>query len=100
MKLVAGLSALAVIVVVALSLVSGRTKCNYYKDPCAGPYGDWDAYLAAGKPVLDAEYTQDGETSARFCPVDRTWGIWGALYSVEHNGDKTYRVCWNTKNRL
>lgn len=75
-------------------------ECNYYKDPCAGPGGDWDAYLNAGKPVLDAEYSQDGETTAKFCPADRSWGIWGTLLSVNLSGDKTYKVCWNSHNQL
>jgi hypothetical protein len=74
--------------------------CNYYQDPCAGTDGDWNAYLTAAKPVLDADYSQDGETAAEFCPVDQKAGIWGVLYSVGLDGDKTYQVCWNCKNQL
>jgi hypothetical protein len=75
-------------------------ECNYYSDPCAGAHGDWNEYLADGKPVLNAEYKQDGETTARFCSADRRWHIWGALFDVNLNGDRTYRVCWNARNRL
>lgn len=75
-------------------------ECNRFHDPCAGAGGDWDAYLAAGKPVLDAEYRQDGETTARFCPADRRWGIWGALFSVGLDGPATYGVCWDAAGQL
>jgi hypothetical protein len=74
-------------------------ECNYYDDPCAGLGGDWDAYLAAGKPVLDAEYVQDGETTGKFCSDDDSWGIWGALFSVALSG-ATYQVCWNSESQL
>ncbi len=75
-------------------------ECNRYNDPCAGRNGDWDGYLAAHKPVLNAEYAQDGETTARFCPADRRFGIWGALFSVDLDGAATYTVCWNAKEQL
>jgi hypothetical protein len=75
-------------------------ECNYYDDPCAGQGGDWDRYLAAGKPVFNAEYTQDGETTSKFCSADDHWGIWGALFSVDLNGPKPYKVCWNANNSL
>ncbi|MGD0808732.1 MAG: endo alpha-1,4 polygalactosaminidase [Acidimicrobiales bacterium] len=75
-------------------------ECNYYADPCAGQGGDWGAYLAAGKPVFNAEYTQDGETTAKFCSADDHWGIWGALFSVGLSGPKSYKVCWNAHNML
>jgi len=75
-------------------------ECNYYKDPCAGSAGDWDAYLAAGKPVFDAEYAQDGETTSRFCSLDDHWRIWGARFSVNLNGPKSYRVCWKVGSSL
>jgi hypothetical protein len=73
-------------------------ECNYYKDPCVGRRGDWDAYLKAGKPVLDAEYRQDGETTAEFCRADDRWGIRGVLFSADLNGSATYRVCWKSQN--
>jgi hypothetical protein len=75
-------------------------ECNRYVDPCAGTGGDWNSYLTRGKPVLNAEYKQDGETKAKFCPADRRWGIWGALFDVNLNGAATYGVCWNAKSRL
>ena len=52
----------------------------------------YDAHAHAGKPVLDAEYTQDGETTARFCAADLAAGITGALFDVNLGG-KTYRPC-------
>jgi hypothetical protein len=75
-------------------------ECNFYRDPCAGPGGDWNRYLAAHKPILNAEYRQDPEKLSRFCPTDREWGIWGALFSVDLNGPGTYGVCWNRANQL
>ena len=75
-------------------------ECNHYDDPCAGPGGDWNVYLAAGKPVLNAEYVQDGETTAKFCPADDGWGLWGALFNVALNGAADYQVCWNSANQL
>lgn len=75
-------------------------ECNYYHDPCAGRGGDWNAYLRRGKPVIDAEYVQDGETTAKFCAADRRWGIWGALFSVNLSSGSPYAVCWNRARRL
>ncbi len=67
-------------------------ECNFYDDPCAGSGGDATPYLAAGKPVLNAEYTQDGETTAKFCPADTAAGIIGALFDVDLDGN-TYTPC-------
>jgi Glycoside-hydrolase family GH114 len=67
-------------------------ECNFYDDPCAGSGGDATPYLAAGKPVLNAEYTQDGETTAKFCPADTAAGIIGALFDVNLDGS-TYTPC-------
>jgi Glycoside-hydrolase family GH114 len=67
-------------------------ECNAYRDPCAGPGGDATPYLHAGKPVLNAEYTEDGETPAKFCSADVAAGITGALFNVDLNG-KTYIPC-------
>lgn len=75
-------------------------ECNRYNDPCAGPGGDWNAYLRLGKPVLNAEYVQDGETTRRFCPADRRFGIWGALFSVKLNGPSGYAPCWDRHSDL
>jgi hypothetical protein len=67
-------------------------ECNFYNDPCAGSSGDATAYLAAGKPVLNAEYSQDGETTAKFCTKDEAAGIVGALFNVSLAGG-TYGPC-------
>jgi hypothetical protein len=67
-------------------------ECNHYRDPCAGPGGDGTPYLRRGKPVLDAEYTADGETTARFCAADRRAGIAGALFDVALDG-RAYEPC-------
>jgi hypothetical protein len=67
-------------------------ECNYYNDPCSGPGGDASAYLAGGKPVLNAEYTSDGETTAKFCSVDEAAGITRALFDVSLDGT-TYQPC-------
>jgi hypothetical protein len=68
-------------------------ECNYYDDPCAGPHGDGTPYLSRGKPVLDAEYVQDGETAKKFCAADVAAGISGALFSVDLNDDRNYVPC-------
>jgi hypothetical protein len=75
-------------------------ECNYGRDPCAGRKGDWNVYLKAHKPVLNAEYRQDGERASKFCAADRRWGIWGVLFSVNLDGAKTYQPCWNAQNQL
>jgi hypothetical protein len=67
-------------------------ECNAYRDPCAGPHGDATPYLRRGKPVLNAEYTDDGETTARFCAADVRAGITGALFDVGLDG-RFYRAC-------
>ncbi len=67
-------------------------ECNSFDDPCAGNGGDATPYLSAGKPVLNAEYTQDGETASKFCPADVAAGISGALFDVNLAGG-TYSPC-------
>jgi hypothetical protein len=47
-------------------------------------------YLAAGKPVLDAEYRLP---AARFCAADARLGIMGAAYSLDLNGSR-FEPCW------
>jgi hypothetical protein len=68
-------------------------ECNHYDDPCTGASGD-DAnlYVSADKPVLNAEYTEDGESTAKFCSADESAGITGALFNVDLDG-KTYQTC-------
>jgi hypothetical protein len=43
-------------------------------------------FVAAGKPAWDAEYTEDGETTAQFCTPDGNAGIVGALFSIKLDG--------------
>ncbi|HYB27098.1 MAG TPA: endo alpha-1,4 polygalactosaminidase [Solirubrobacteraceae bacterium] len=76
-------------------------ECNYYDDPCgsATQPGDATPFLKAGLPVLNAEYTQDGETTAKFCPTDNADGIYGALFDVNLAGG-TYEPCWNSAGGL
>jgi len=67
-------------------------QCNAENDPCAGSGGDATPYLNAGKPVLNAEYTEDGESTGSFCSNDVAAGITGALFNVDLNG-ATYEPC-------
>ena len=67
-------------------------ECNHYHDPCAGRGGDATPYLRARKPVLNAEYVEDGETTAQFCAADVAAGISGALFGVDLDGG-TYEPC-------
>jgi hypothetical protein len=59
-------------------------QCNQYSE-C----GSFAGYLAAGKPVLNAEYS--GGTS--FCAADQAAGIMGALYSINLDGS-VYEPCF------
>jgi hypothetical protein len=68
-------------------------ECNHYDDPCTGASGDdANVYVSAHKPVLNAEYTEDGESTAKFCSADESAGITGALFNVNLDG-KTYQTC-------
>jgi hypothetical protein len=51
-------------------------------------------YTAAHKPVWDAEYSDDGESTAQFCAADVAAGIVGALYSLALDG-KVFQPCPN-----
>jgi hypothetical protein len=51
-------------------------------------------YVAAGKPAWNAEYTDDGETTAMFCSADAAAGIVGALYSLALDGS-VFQPCAN-----
>jgi len=53
-------------------------QCNQYHE-CA----DFDPYLAAGEPVLNAEYHL---TTGKFCPADEAAGIMGARFNLALNG--------------
>jgi hypothetical protein len=59
-------------------------QCNQY-DECV----DFQPYLAAGKPVLNAEYRL---ARARFCAADQALGIVGVRYALSLNG-KRYEPC-------
>jgi hypothetical protein len=43
-------------------------------------------YVTAGKPAWNAEYTEDGETTAMFCSADGNLGIVGALFGMNLDG--------------
>jgi hypothetical protein len=58
-------------------------QCNQYSE-C----GSYQPYLAAGKPVLNAEYQSSG-----FCGADRAAGIMGALFSTGLDGS-VYSPCF------
>lgn len=56
-------------------------ECNKYSEcNLVAPY------VTAGKPVWNAEYTEDGETTAMFCAADVSAGIVGALFSIKLDG--------------
>jgi hypothetical protein len=59
-------------------------QCNQYKE-CS----DFQPYLAAGKPVLNAEYRGK---PAKFCPADDAAGIMGARFALSLNGKK-FEAC-------
>jgi hypothetical protein len=60
-------------------------QCNQYHE-CA----DFEPYLEAGKPVLNAEYHL---SKGRFCSKDNAAGITGARFNVKLNG-KRFEPCW------
>jgi hypothetical protein len=51
-------------------------------------------YVKAGKPVWDAEYTEDGSTTAQFCNADVSAGIVGALFTIKLDGS-LFQPCSN-----
>jgi hypothetical protein len=55
-------------------------QCNQYRE-CA----DYEPYLAAGKPVLNAEYAKP---NAKFCPADAAAGMMGVRYAKSLNGKR------------
>ncbi len=60
-------------------------QCNQYHE-CS----NFKPYLAAGKPVLNAEYSL---STSSFCAADNAAGIMGARYSLELNGS-SFEPCW------
>jgi len=59
-------------------------ECNQYEE-CA----DFQPYLDAGQPVLNAEYKL---ATSKFCVADDAAGIMGARYALSLNG-KRYEPC-------
>jgi hypothetical protein len=55
-------------------------QCNQYRE-CAA----FQPYLAAGKPVLNAEYHT---STTKFCPADDAAGIMGVRFAVSLTGKK------------
>ena len=51
-------------------------------------------YSAADKPVWNAEYTEDGATTASFCASDVGAQIVGALFSINLDGS-LFQPCSN-----
>ncbi len=60
-------------------------QCNYYTE-CS----NFQPYLEAGKPVLNAEYELP---TSSFCAADNALGIMGARYGIDLNGT-TFEPCW------
>ena len=60
-------------------------QCNQYTE-CSS----FRPYLAAGKPVLDAEYKLP---RSAFCQHDAKLGITGARYNLSLDG-RVYEPCW------
>jgi hypothetical protein len=55
-------------------------QCNQYRE-CS----DFQPYLAAGEPVLNAEYSRP---TAKFCPADDAAKIMGVRFALSLNGKK------------
>ncbi|HEY4106127.1 MAG TPA: endo alpha-1,4 polygalactosaminidase [Polyangiaceae bacterium] len=69
-------------------------ECNKYSEcDTLAPY------TAAGKPVWDAEYKDDGETTAKFCAADVNANIAGALFSLDLDGS-LFEPCTNDVGKL
>jgi hypothetical protein len=64
-------------------------ECNQYSECSA-----LAPYTAAGKPAWDAEYTEDGATTANFCSADVSAGIAGALFALALDGSR-FEPCAN-----
>jgi len=67
-------------------------ECNKYTE-CSS----MTPFTSANKAVFNAEYTDDGETTAKFCAADIAAHINGVLYDLDLDG-KTYQPCggWGT----
>lgn len=62
-------------------------ECNKYKE-CGG----YSAFTKLNKAVFNAEYTSDGQTTAKFCAADAAAHINGVLFDLDLTG-KTYQPC-------
>jgi hypothetical protein len=60
-------------------------------------YSECDAlapYVAAGKPAWDAEYSDEGQSTSKFCDADIKANIAGALFSLDLDGS-VFEPCSN-----
>jgi hypothetical protein len=64
-------------------------ECNKYSE-CSS----LAPYTAAGKPVWDAEYKEDGESTSAFCSKDVSASIVGALFALDLDGS-VFEPCSN-----
>jgi len=64
-------------------------ECNVYSE-CS----TLAPYSAAGKPVWDAEYQEDGQSTAAFCAADVKANIVGALFALDLDGS-LFEPCSN-----
>jgi hypothetical protein len=69
-------------------------ECNKYSE-CA----KLAPYVAAGKPVWNAEYAENGQTTAMFCASDVSAGIVGALFSINLDGS-LFQPCTNDVGKI
>jgi len=65
-------------------------ECNNYSE-C----NTMAPFTSAGKAVFNAEYTDDGETTSKFCAADATAHINGVLFSINLD-DSTFQACSQT----
>jgi hypothetical protein len=66
-------------------------QCNQYHECTTKQNGDYglDQYVAAGKPVFQAEYSL---ATNKFCPADNKADFNGVRYDIDLN-DKTFEPC-------
>jgi endo-alpha-1,4-polygalactosaminidase (GH114 family) len=66
-------------------------QCNEYTECTTADNGDYgyDQYVAAGKPVFQAEYNL---TTAQFCSADNADDFNGVLFDINLD-DKTFKPC-------
>jgi hypothetical protein len=66
-------------------------QCNQYKECTTAQNGDYgyDQYVAAGKPVFQAEYSL---ATSKFCPADNANDFNGVRFDINLD-DKTFEPC-------